>query len=724
MTIFQQHTHFDPHATPALSKQAAYRRRQAVESADCGPIDASRRNDERRESCRLDLHKFLTTYFPHSTGLRPFSEDHRRVIERIQGCILGGGRVANVCYRGFSKTTISENAAIWAALYGHRRFVPIFAANATAARGIVRSLKRELSENDMLADDFPEIIQPIQALEGKPQRCQSQTCDNEPTFIEWTADRIVFPTIPGAVGGGAVLCSHGLTSGTLGLKHKRSDGTQQRPDFALIDDPQTRQSAAQPAQCAKRMEIIKASILKMAGHRAQISCVVNATVIAKGDLADTLLDHKQSSAWQSERIPMVKSWADAHETLWMESYATIRRAFDPELPGDQQRAHRAANEFYAANRTAMDAGCSVSWEWCYAEDTGDPNQVPELSAIQHAYNSLIDDGPETFASECQCQPLEPQELTSNLLSKELIVSKFTAIPRDVVPQFCERVTAAIDVGGKILWWAVVGWQSNFSGHVIAYGSYPQQSQPYFTNARPAKTIRMAHPNMGEEGAVRAALEQLTTALTSHAWTRTDGTAMRIERIVVDAGWLTDVIYSWREASPHAALITPSHGRFFGATSRVMLSDFNLEQGERRGLNWLFTRGRSRKRAMHLLIDSNATKSFLARRLETAPGDIGSLTLFNDPGGHAMLIDHLLSEKCAVVKTTNRTCEEWTVLPARDNHWLDVLALNCAAASFQGCSLGAVTSTPVAKQRVKFSELQRAAKARGGGLSHDGWRRIT
>lgn len=702
-------SHFDP--SRDLSKQARHRRAATRESADCGPLDGSRRDVQRWGRCRNSLLEFLVSYFPATTGLRPFSEDHKRVIARIEGCILSGGRYANVVFRGFGKTTLSENAALWATLYGHRRFVPIFAANDRAARGIIRSIKRELQENDLLADDFFEICTPIRALENKSQRCATQTCDGLPTFVEWTADRIVLPSVPGAEGGGAILAAHGLTSGTLGMKHKRADGVQQRPDFVLIDDPQSRDSAASPAQVQKRREIITASILKMAGHRTQIACVVNGTVIQPDDLMDELLDHKKSSAWQSERIPMVRKWADAHETLWLGQYADLRRGFDPERVGDQQRAHLAANEFYSAHREEMDRGCEVSWEWCYVEDTGDANQVPELSAIQHAYNSLIDDGESVFASECQCQPIKPGEKDSPAATQAQIEAKIVAVPRGVVPQTCERLTAAVDIGGKLLWWIVVAWRADFTGHVVDFGAYPDQKRPYFTNADAKRTIRQAHPGTGEEGALTAALEQLVPALLAHEWKRADGTPMKIERAIVDANWSTDVVYSWLAGSSCNALALPSHGKFFGASSQRLISDYKLDPGERRGPGWLLGRGQARQKLRHLLIDSNYAKSFIHKRLVTATGDKGSLTLFHDADGQRLLIDHCTAEICTIVKSHIRTAEEWKAKPGRDNHLLDALSLTGIAASIQGCALSGEGVKALAPRKPRMTLQAMASRGR-------------
>jgi hypothetical protein len=64
---------------------------------------------ERKEFCRLDLLGFLTSYFPETTGLKPFSGEQKAAIERIQIAMLqGGSRVLNLFPRGFAKTTISE----------------------------------------------------------------------------------------------------------------------------------------------------------------------------------------------------------------------------------------------------------------------------------------------------------------------------------------------------------------------------------------------------------------------------------------------------------------------------------------------------------------------------------------------------------------------------------------------------------------------------------------
>ena len=218
-------------------------RERTAAVADIGKIPAVK-DPARRESCRLDLHRFLVSYFPHSTGLKPFSPDHIRAIARDQRCALEGGRFANAFPRGFAKTSIGENLILWGTLYGHVKFSPIFGADAAAAAANIDSIKMELAENDLLYADFPEVCHAVRALEGKPQRCASQTYAGELTHIQWKADTVVLPTIPGSVASGAILKAKGITAAGRGLKHKRPDGTNQRPDLIVLDDFQTDETPA------------------------------------------------------------------------------------------------------------------------------------------------------------------------------------------------------------------------------------------------------------------------------------------------------------------------------------------------------------------------------------------------------------------------------------------------------------------------------------------------
>jgi hypothetical protein len=646
----------------------------------------------RRERCRLDLFAFLTTYFPQSTGLRPLSDDHRRFITRLQNCVLEGGLFVEAMPRGFAKTTIGENAVMWATLYGHRRFVPVFGAANENAKGNIDSIKMELAENDLLMEDFPEVCHPVRALENKVQRCRSQTHNGKLTHIEWTADTIVLPSVDGSLASGAIITAHGLLGASRGMKYKRPDGTQQRPDFAFIDDPQTDESAASPVQVRKRMGIIKKAVLKSAGHGKKLACFAAVTVIAKDDLADQLLNPKLNPAWQSERIKMVKAWSAAHETLWKQ-YAEIRNTYNPDDLQDQRRAHQQATDFYRANRAAMDDGCLVSWEHCY-----DPEV--ELSAIQHAYNALIDDGEEVFASEYQNEPLEQVVGDAEQMKPAAIAAKLNGLPRGVVPIGCDHLTMHTDIQGSSLWWMVCAWASRFDGYIIDYGIYPDQGSRRYTTLRDIKRTYMdvaasAAKEKGEkapglEGSVYFALDQLCGHLLTKEWRREDGALLRISQALIDTNWrdTSEAVYLFCRQTKHSTNIMPAHGKGYTA-SMVPMREHKKKIGERVGLDWKVppTDGKRTVRWVHF--DTNSWKSFVAGRLSTPMGDHGCISLFgSDAETHKCLSDQLTAEYPVTLtnEEKDRRVTEWKLRPGRDNHWLDNLVGCAVAASMLGCSL--------------------------------------
>jgi hypothetical protein len=559
-------------------------------------------------------------------------------------------------------------------LYGHRRFGAIFAAEADLATKAITSIKLELSENDLLFEDFPEVCAPVRALEGKPQRCNSQTFGGKATHIKWNADSIVLPAIAGSAAGGAIIMSRGLTGSILGLRHKSADGTQLRPDFCIVDDPQTRESAASPMQCTKRLEILSKSVMKLAGHTKSIACVVNATVIAVDDMVDQLLDQRKYPAWQGERIPMVREWSKRHEDLWLNQYRELRNTFDKDRVGDQARAHRDANAFYAANRADMDEGCRVSWASCF-----DPEC--EVSAIHHAYNALIDDGEAVFASEFQQAPLTNDAQAASL-TQEDIRSRTIAVPRWIVPGGTDTLTAFVDVQEKLLYWAVVAWGQQLRGHLVAYGVYPEQSRSYFTLRDARKTLVKTAGGVSLEAAIHVGLEQVASEILDREFAReSDDAVVRVSQLFIDANWAqtAGVVRDFARRSRWGPRVIPTHGRFVGASGSTM-SDRKPEKGERVGAHW---RTSTINRQRHILYDTNSWKTFFAARCKLPVGDLQAFTIHD--GRHEMLLEQLTAEYPTRVEAKGRVVDEWRLIPGRDNHWLDCLVGSAVAASFHGIS---------------------------------------
>jgi len=681
---------------------AAERSRRLSESVrDIGELPPVE-DKERRESCRYDLSRFIMTYAPE--GKDPFSDDHFRVIKRIENAIFHGGRFVEAVFRGFGKSTISELTAVWAACYGHKRFIPIIGANQTRATDNLDSIKG-IFESDQLFADFPEVCYPIQKLEGINQRSHGQLYRGEPTHIEWSADYLVLPMIEGSEASGSVILACGITSSKVrGMKKRRGDGVQLRPDFVIIDDPQDEESASSPQQINKRLNIIRKAIIRSAGHTTGMSVVMPCTVIQKDDLVDQLLDPKKNPAWQGERIPFVQKWSDSHEDKWLDEYARLRNTYNPDDPDDQLRARAEANAYYAANRKNMDKGCVVSWDFCFAEDEG------EISAIQHAYNALIDDGEEVFASEFQNAPLAAPEEDGQLTIDEILL-RLNNLKRYNVPTSCEKLTAFIDVQGKCLYYVVCAWTVNFTGYIVDYGIFPDPHKSYISLREIKKTLQMVFPGTGQEGAWRAGFEALTEKLIEREWKRDDGTVLRISRCLIDAndGNAAQTVYDFCRQSKYAAIVMPSRGKGITASS-TPFSDYRRKVGDRISeWNWRIPAAPTRNAVRYILYDTNYWKSFVRSRWRVALGDPGSLSIFGKRAESIkMFSEHMVSEYSVRTEGRGRVVDEWSLRPGRtENHFWDCLVGCAVAASEQGVVLSGSTPTgKVRKPAIKLSALQK------------------
>lgn len=681
-------------------RMAKRMRDQSAEAADIGEIPAVV-NPERKEACRYDLGLFLKTYYPNSTGLCPFSEDHERVIARLQKCILEGGRFINAVYRGFAKTSIATNAAQWATLYGHRKFVVAFSASAEQAQDMIDSIKTELAENDLLYEDFPEVCHAIRELEGKYQRCHSQTHNGELTHVGWRADRVILPRIAGSVAAGAILAARGMTgSGTRGLLRTMPDGTKPRPDFVIVDDPQTEETASTPGQVRKRLKIIVKSILKLAGHRKSLAIVVNATVIAPDDVVEQLLNPVKHPSWLGERIKMVRQWATAHQQFWLTRYAELRNTFDHTDPDDQKRAHAEATALYVANRAEADAGCVVSWEHCLDEDAG------EVSAVQHAYNMLIDDGPEVFACECQNEPLKSPEEQERLTNRE-IAARTNGLARQRFPSEVGYVTTFIDLQDALLYYAVAAWHPDFTGYVVDYGTFPDQRRKYFTLRDAQRTLQDEYPGETQERQWFQGLTRLTDMLCGRDWVRLDGVVMRVGQCLIDAnyGLSTKTVKKFCLTSKWSPILLPSHGRGIKAGDAAM-SQYRPKPGEQFGHNWIKRPDAEAKGLRNVSADVNYWKSIVHNRLRLKFPSKQAISFWGDDDReHEMFADHLTAEVPIKTEGRGRVVEQWDLKPEKpDNHYLDCLVGCAVGASILGAHVDGAPPVAAAAKALKLSEL--------------------
>lgn len=655
-------------------RRNAERDRQAEQSLagrDIGPLPEVV-NPDRKAACERNFQLFCESYFPETYALA-WSPDHLKVIEKIETAVLRGGLFALALPRGSGKTTITESAALWSMLYGHREFVVLIGATESAALELLDSLKTELEVNERLAEDFPEVCYPVAQLEGIANRCAGQLYKGERTRITWTSNEIVLPTVEGSRASGIIVRVAGITGRIRGMKFKRSDGRNVRPSLVVIDDPQTSESAGSLEQTRKRVRVLAGDILGLAGPGQKISGIMPCTIIRPGDMADIILNRNTHPDWNGEKTRMVYRFP-TNMKLW-EEYAEIR-AEALRTEGNFQKA----TEFYLANREAMDTGAEVSWEARFNHD--------EVSALQHAMNLKFQDEA-AFMSEYQNDPLPDDTADDSLLSVDGICAKINGLARRRVPLKCDRLTMFVDVQKALLFYVVIAWAEDFTGAVIDYGSWPDQHRHEYSLADANPSIQTLFPKAGFEGALYAALSALTDECLGREWEREDGAVLKIERALVDANWgqSTDVVYQFCRQSSHAGVILPSHGRYVGASSKPM-TEYRKQQGDRLGFNWMIPNVAGKRAIRHVIYDTNYWKSFIHARLAVPVGDKGSLTLYGRiPGAHQLFAEHLTAEYRVKTQGRGRTVDEWKLKPqSHDNHFLDCVAGCAVCGSMLGASL--------------------------------------
>jgi len=663
---------------------------------EIGPLP-ERTDPKRWERCRRNLRRFLEVYFP-GTFYLPWSPDHLKVIARIEETVFLCGLFAFAMPRGSGKTCLAWASALWAVLYGHRRYAVILAVSAERATDLMETVKRALTANEHLQADFGPETAPLVALEGEPRRCLGQRYEGTPTHVRWQQRRVVFGSVPGSLASGTVISATGLTGGGVrGQQILEPDGEEVvRPDLVLVDDPQDDEVAASPVQCRKRMKLLNGAVLGMAGPGRQIAALAAVTVICPDDVASGLLDRERSPDWQGERIPLLYS-EPTNKKRWDE----YRRRFLADLESGKDEAGR----YYLAHRKSMDRGAKVFWDaWM---DEG------EHSAVQHAMNLKFRDEA-IFWAEYQNDPRPEEPPGAAHLTAAEVAGRTSGRKRGEVPLAAEVLTAFIDVHDEILYWCACAWEKNFTGHVLDYGTWPKQKRAVFEQRNPPRPLSREHPGRGVDGTIQAGLADLVTAILAKKWPVAGGGVRRLDRLLIDGGYKPTVAAAvLHQVGGAAAMISKGVGITAG---RKPIHAYRRKPGERYGHEWYFPQTRGTKEFPHLLYDTNFWKSFTATALSTPPGDPGALTLFGrEARAHALFAEHVAgSEYWVETQGQGRIVHEWKWRTSRpDNHWWDCLVGCTVAASVAGVAVPGAGAGDRSKSRKRRSlrEMREAAGRR-------------
>jgi hypothetical protein len=208
----------------------------------------------RRDLCRYEPLLFAITYMrEHLTsrltgGNMSMSAFHMTLAERAKAWTLERPvRDAWVAPRGAAKSTWAFLILpLWALAFEHRRFFLAFANNGDQVRVHLGNVRRELEENALLLNDFPDL---------RPSRIRGKS-DTSSTVMR----------------GGATIAGRGIDSQALGIKSGAD-----RPDLIIGDDLEPDESNYSLAARDKRLATLLQAVLPM-NERAAVALMGTVTM--------------------------------------------------------------------------------------------------------------------------------------------------------------------------------------------------------------------------------------------------------------------------------------------------------------------------------------------------------------------------------------------------------------------------------------------------------------
>lgn len=213
-------------------------------------------------------------------------------------------RRAEVAPRESGKSTIHFLVApMWAAAHGHIGFVAAFASAAAQAEGHLATFKRELEDNPLLRDDFPDLVAPKTRGRGTLE-----------------ADRVSLYHARS----GFVFAAAGMDSSSLGMKVG-----EKRPDLLLLDDIEPHEGMYTAALAKKRLDTLQSAVFPL---NIYAHVIIVGTVTMQGSIVHQIVQHAhgkvdEDNAWVATEhivarhsLPIVTDEHGVRHSIWPEKW--------------------------------------------------------------------------------------------------------------------------------------------------------------------------------------------------------------------------------------------------------------------------------------------------------------------------------------------------------------------------------------------------------------------
>lgn len=663
----------------ALRKTEERLRQQTIQIPKCA-------DKRRRKRLEKNDAAWLRFYFGPGCGLEDvftyeFTSQQKEMIYAISESLDYGLDQAIAASRGEGKSTITERIVLKKHLEGKVDYSVILQATGPMANGTIDSLKHTLENNPLLIADYPEVCIPIIALEGAPQRAQTQKVSGFrydtgkpftrfPSKFTWSGDEIIFPNVPGSPSARSIITAKGLESAVRGLRKRGK-----RPKLAVIDDPDTEETAASVEQANKLEKRIDSALALLGGQKRKVGRVMITTIQSRISASFRYTDPKIKPSFKGKRFKfLVKKpdrldlWED-YVQMWKDDQAT-----DP--------FSRRAHQFYLDNRKEMDAGSEVSNPNRFDGSITADGSPLEVSALQRYFNTVAQLGQEYTSTELDNDPPEDTALVETGLTPRRVQTKTNGYERRVVPPGCVLLTQGIDCRKVALHWVIRAWMADGTGYTIDYGIHEVRGTIYGSEDGVDVAIQ------------RAILERVEATRNTKYYRHNDESeSIPVDLTLIDAGYQTDAVYG--ACYEAGAGVMPIMG--FGKSAGCTQANFNEVQksvvGKQPGDGWFLSK---KGRVWLVCADADRWKQWEHNRWLTAEDQPGCMTIFgqrsendrlsSDQKDHHSYSRHICNEK-EVEKMIRGTVKRVWFQKSDNNHWLDASYYSDVAGSMRGVKLG-------------------------------------
>lgn len=573
-----------------------------------------------REAWEADDSSWLRAFFPDPPfGFwYDFTPQQTAMIEAIGFAIALGGDQAIAASRGEGKTCLSRRLTLKYVLSGRVKFAVLFAATATDAGDSLQAIRSDIEDNELLARYYPEVCDPVRALENTPNRAHYQTVsgtrhDNQqpytrqPSRFSWCGHEITIPNVPGSPSAGAIIATRGLDSAVRGLNKKG-----RRPDVAIIDDPDTDESAGSEEQATKLEDRIDRAIAGLGGQQRGIARVMLTTLQNRICTSYRFTDPAAKPTWKGRRFRFLLA-PPSRPDLW-DKYCDLLAA---NLQAKDAKGEpldpfaRGAHVFYLENRAAMDAGAVVANPHRYdPADLGDGTQL-EVSPLQRYYNMVARVGPVAVATEYDNDPPVDDTLIQSRLSWLNVSDCAGEYERRQVAPTTTAIVRGVDVRKTELHDITLATDPEAKYRIADYGVRSHGTSE--TTVEQAETL------------ILDALRKLRDEWDVSPLADENGIRHNVDLVLIDKGWIGNwtedgEVKTWASQPVETFCLAAGVDRFLPAKGAPNYQAPAPERGVIIGDNWHINRGRGKHRICDEVIWNADHWHLLVEELFLLPDD--------------------------------------------------------------------------------------------------------